>query len=121
MHMYLYLTYLFVYMYNFPILTFMYLYLTYFFVCTYNFLILTLHAYVSVPNFFFVLYVQFSYLIRPIITTIIFIVIHLPCFSPSCFIFLLLDNISCMVKQHQMYKPIEIWWGHLLENKFKST
>ena len=50
--MYLYLTYLFVYMYNFPILTFMYLYLTYFFVYMYNFLILTLHAYVSVPNFF---------------------------------------------------------------------
>ena len=71
--------------------------------------------------YYLYIYVQFSYLTSLIITTTIFIVIHLSCFSLSCFIFLFLDNISCMIKQHHMHKPIKIWRSHLLENRLKST
>ncbi|KAF8810296.1 hypothetical protein BYT27DRAFT_7281567 [Phlegmacium glaucopus] len=49
------------------------------------------------------------------------IVIDLSCFSLFCFICLLLDNISCMIKKHYMYEPVEIWRSHSLENRLKST
>jgi len=67
------------------------------------------------------IYVQFIYLISTIITITTIIIIQLHCFSLSCFIFLSLDNIPCMVKKHCMYKPVKIWRGHPLKNRLKPT